>query len=1272
MLSADGFRGTRRFVVEGRLGAGGMGVVHRVRDLERGEVVALKTMVRVAPSTLLAFKREFRALADISHPNVVQLYELFSEGDQWFFTMELVDGVDLLTWIASTLSTPTASSFPPLSADPSNPWGRTSDGHASTMFAGLGSFRPPAMAHEDASLALDATRPTSPRVSFAVRDVDRLRDAIRQLASGLRAIHAAGKLHRDVKPSNIMVTRAGRVLLLDFGVASDMARSPGAHAPEEPLAGTPAYMSPEQAALQPASPASDWYAMGVVLYEALTGRLPFDGQPFAVFFAKQQGPPPPPSAYVDGIPKDLEDLAMGLLARDPRERLTGDQVLERLAGETSGAPSTSPGDAPFVGRRAQLEALRAAFDASAAALAIAMLQGRSGMGKSALASRFLGELAAQPGVLVLSGRCYEREAVPFKAIDPLVDELRRWLARLPENEARYFVPSDVIALARIFPVLGDLAGGRAAVAAESRELDRVGPQELRRRAFTALRELFARIAQQYRLVVHIDDLQWCDGDSVQLLEALFASPSPPWLFVCAYRSELAPGATALDDLKAAIARVAPHVDCREVEVSELSDQEAEALARALVESADIAVAKLLTEEAGGHPLFLAELARWAKERRGATDEGAGLSLDEVILDRVARLPADARALLETLSVARGPLEHLVAARAAGLETQKRTPALLLRSARLVVSHGLGDDDPIETAHDRVREAIAQSLGDERRRSCHAGIAEALAKREDADPEAVFDHFRAAGDTERAKAWALPAAEAADGALAFLRAAGLYAAAIELEAGARDALYRRLGDALANAGRLTRAGDAYLAGAAHAPARERLELRRMAAECYLKSGRDERGIEVLRSVLDDVGLGFPASTERAVASLLWHEAGLRIAPLRRRLHSPNSVREADLARIDAAFAAATGLALSDPIRGADFATRGLALALDAGEPVRLCRALAIAAMNTASRGEPARGRAEDLVSEAERVAHAVDDPHALGLALLAAGAVHFFLGEWRSARSKLERADKTLRERCRAVAWELANAQVWACNVLILSGELAEAGRRVPALMDEALGREDRFALMHLVYPTCVSYIVADDVASARSVARAANEGRANVLTTGHWGASISAASLDRYEGDGAGAWRRVLEEAPSLERSPLMRSSMVRVFSHYERGLSALASVSAGHDRARALRYATRWSRELAKEKLRYAPALGHLLRASIAAAKRDRAGAIAELDAAVPLLDEADLGYLAACARHRKGELVGGSTGSELVERARAFFKAQGIVRVERCLAMSAPGFGR
>ena len=1262
-MLAAGFRGTKRFVVDGRLGIGGMGVVYRARDLERGETVALKTMNHLDSEALLRFKREFRSLADISHPNVVQLYELFSEDEHWFFTMELVDGVDLMSWVQSSLTAPPP---PPLLSQGAR--AEVGAGLHETVAAGssyFDSLKP--MPGDPRGLSIRPLAPPSTK-TFAVRDVNRLRDAFRQLSAGLGAIHAAGKLHRDVKPPNVLVARDARVVLLDFGVAADFADRSG-HGIDDSLSGTPAYMAPEQASFTRATPATDWYAMGVVLYEALTLRLPFEGSPPSILFAKQHGQPLPPSAYLDGVPEDLADLAMDLLVPDPKLRPTAEQIMARLEGERRSL-ITSPGESSFVGRRQELEHLRATFASSKDSLVIVMLQGRSGMGKSVLVSRFLTELAAKQDALVLAGRCYERETMPFKAVDPVVDELRHWLSRLPEGDAQLLLPADLPALARVFPVLRDL-GPREDPTFPS-DVDRAPPHELRRRAFAALRELLGNIAKQYRLVLHIDDLQWCDADSVQLLEAIFAPPTAPWLLVLSYRSEMA-GSAALTELRAGIRKVGDACIFHEVDVSELAPAEAGELATALVESKDPEVVALVTAEAGGNPLFIAELARWANDKRlGEATAATGISLEQVILDRVSRLPPDARELLETLSVAGGPLTQRVAGRASQFDSKLRTPALALRGARLVVTRGLGDDDSIETAHDRVRETIAASLGPERRRARHADIARALASDPSTvDGESVFRHYLAAGDETSARAMVVRAAEAADHALAFMRAAALYREAIRLAAGPLGPLHQKLGDAFANAEHLGDAADAYLAGAALAKGAEALELRRLAAEDYLKSGRDTRGLEVLKEVLDAVDLPYPRSRERAVASLIWHEARLRMAPLRRvsrRAQGPATPDE--LARIDVAFAAGTGLALSDPVRGADYAARGLLLALDAGEPNRLCRALALTASNYSVRGEPGRARAEDLVRAAERVAQEIDEPRPRALALLAAGTVHFFLGEWRSARSDLERAEKVLRESCRAVAWELSNTTAWTCNVLILSGDLREAARRVPVLMEEAKTREDRFAQSHLVYATCITTIIANDVERALAAARSFSVLETDNWGAGEWGSLIGACSVDRYRGDGRGAWRRVKTDQPALSKSMVWRSAMVRVFSMYEFGLSALSSAVSGHDRSDALKAAEGWSRDLSKERLRYAPALSGLLRAGLAAARGERGRALDALDMAIPKLDIADFGYLAACARYRKGELTGGAYGKELLEQSRAFFAKAGIVDVEKCIAMSAPGF--
>ncbi|MCP5117720.1 MAG: serine/threonine protein kinase, partial [bacterium] len=225
------FTGTERFEVRGRLGSGTSGGVYAVYDHKLETTVALKTLFKTDPGAIFQFKKEFRALADVNHPNLVQLYELLSESDRWFFTMELVDGLDFIDFTRSQPG---------------------KDRYDTGRFYSLPTLTPPP-------------------------EANRLRNALRQLADGLYALHRAGKLHCDIKPSNIRVTPSGRVVLLDFGLVKDVFPSQIYETMDGGIAGTPAYMSPEQAAGRTMNEASDWYSVGVLLYEALTGRLPFSG-----------------------------------------------------------------------------------------------------------------------------------------------------------------------------------------------------------------------------------------------------------------------------------------------------------------------------------------------------------------------------------------------------------------------------------------------------------------------------------------------------------------------------------------------------------------------------------------------------------------------------------------------------------------------------------------------------------------------------------------------------------------------------------------------------------------------------------------------------------------------------------------------------------------------------------------------------------------------------------------------------------------------------------
>jgi hypothetical protein len=197
-----------------------------------------------------------------------------------------------------------------------------------------------------------------------------------------------------------------------------------------------------------------------MLYEALVGRPPFVGSNVAVLNSKQKSDPVPPSRVVPGpeaeIPAELDGLCRDLLARDPAARPAGREILRRL-GRTGAdrAGSPAPFAAPLVGRARHLAVLQEAFLSSTqGGRSVAVcVHGVSGIGKTTLLRHFLQGLRERGDVIVLTGRCYERETVPYKALDGVIDSLTSHLVTVPDDEAAALMPRDIIALSRVFPVL---------------------------------------------------------------------------------------------------------------------------------------------------------------------------------------------------------------------------------------------------------------------------------------------------------------------------------------------------------------------------------------------------------------------------------------------------------------------------------------------------------------------------------------------------------------------------------------------------------------------------------------------------------------------------------------------------------------------------------------------------------------------------------------------------------------------------------------------------
>jgi hypothetical protein len=485
---------------------------------------------------------------------------------------------------------------------------------------------------------------------------------LRQLAEGVEALHTAGKLHRDIKPSNVMVTEEGRVVLLDFGVATELSAVVDNDARvarlERGVVGTVAYIAPEQAAYGAPTTASDWYSVGVMLYEVLVGEPPCVGSPAEVLARKILMDPPSPRECAEGVPEDLDELCTALLRRDPEQRPSGPEILSllRVARPRRGAPSPppiaqAPGGAPLVGRASHLRDLRDAFEATRQGRCVTMrVRGASGMGKSALIQHFLDGLVESGEAVALRCRVYERESVPYKAFDGVVDGLSQHLVRLFEIDGALALPPDIRALARLFPVLRRVAA-----------IDRLpddataDPRQVRRRAFVALRELLGRLSQRQPLVVYVDDVQWGDADSASLLLELVRPPrAPPLLLIMTLREEESETSPFLTEIRNRWPELA---EARDLFVGPLDNDDAAEIALNLLEDTDEAsrrTAEALARESRGSAFLVQELARSFSRRAprvGGPTNGA-FTLEQMVDERLRWLPSPARSLMELVAVSR--------------------------------------------------------------------------------------------------------------------------------------------------------------------------------------------------------------------------------------------------------------------------------------------------------------------------------------------------------------------------------------------------------------------------------------------------------------------------------------------------------------------------------------------------------------------------------------------------------------------------------------------
>lgn len=1218
IAAASDFQGTERFAVQRHLGSGAFGSVYQVWDREQQVTVALKRLHSHKPESLFRFKREFRSLVELRHPNLVRLYELLCEDKHWLFTMELIDGANFLDYV------------------------RPANGGC---------------------------------------DVQLLRSALRQLVHGIQALHGRC-LHRDLKPANVLVTRGGRLVVLDFGlvVELDVAFS----GQSGTLAGTPAYMSPEQIRQSPVTPASDWYSVGVMLFQALTGVLPHPASfvQRAATGAKEDYREPR-LIHAD-VPDDLNQICSRLLSPAPEERPDGDAIIAMLGESPHLVPNIeNPAFRPrpiFVARSQELEAMNRAFAASReGALHGILIEGLSGIGKSTLVKRFF-ELLEQrhSNLLILKGRCYEFESVPYNALDSLIDELSRYLQKLPAAALDALLPRDAFLLPTLFPVF---AGVKGIVGAPARAAKVPDVQELRQRTFAALRELLARLADRQAIILWIDDLQWGDRDSSLLLADLCSSPhQPPLLAILTYRSEEFSSSPNLQYIQKALASRSGVGHWRHIVLNRLTNDESRELLRNyLPEDTSSDVRAKILAEAEGHPLFLQELARAAASHTGLHLHAVhpALELRAVLQARVAELSPVAREVLELICVAAQPLLLPVISAATRLtyaDQQAEAISILVRLnlARIL---GTGKGRKAEAFHDQVRSAIIELLEPESRRARHAQLAAVLASLPEVEPQTLVTHYCEAGDLSSAYDAALAAAGMAETQLAFDRAAALFEVAISIanpEKTAATWLWRKLAGALAKAGRGREAAAAYIRAAKTGAPEDAFEMQRLAADQLMRSGYIDDAMRFFREFPKQVGIKAADTPQRAVAGIVIGRLLTRLRLLRGLPRPGAAATGRDLMRLEVLRTAGIVLDGTDPLFAVYFQIQYVREAVRARDPIHLASAFAAEASIRVARGSRNPQRALELLQEAEDIARSTNHSNTIGFILFVRAYVDYLLGRVPEGITHSRRAIDYLRTHCVGVAWELTSAHILFFWFSALAGNIREIAERMPQLMQEGAARDDvnmesgLFLLGFGHYP----YLAADQPEEfLAEYDRALKLWSRKGFDRQHYGALTLAVDTHLYKGDYQKAHKALLAAWKPMSRSLMLREQVLSIMSSFLRGRVALACWLDQREDSALLEEVSRYAKRLDRIGSDLSQPMAHALRAGIAVGLGRRGEALRLLAMAFEGFEKAGLHAYAAAASYVSGRIRNQTDSYVESKSPLQFFESQGVRNPAAYTRMLLPG---
>ena len=752
------------------LGGGGMGVVYLVEDMEAGGQYALKLL---SPSLTLTereirrFRREFMTMSRLRHPNIVEVYESGLYDDSLYFVMEYINGAHLRQRFLERNYTDDSPQDPAWLAYINQPERR-----------------------------------------------ETVLQTMLQICDALAWIHSFNIVHRDLKPENLLVKQDGRLKLLDFGIAKRLGG--GDLTQSRSILGTFSYLSPEQALCEDVDGRSDLYALGVILYELLTGRPPFvSAEPIGRIFMHMNKPAPPLRNWNPQLEPRLEEIVLRLLEKDPMNRFQRAEDLRQALEDCMPGRRHASGwlieaasgerivtEPSFVGRQQErqlflehLEGLRHG------AGALLLLSGHTGMGKTRLAREFLASARAQQ-IECCTVRCLS-DSPPYAAYQELFEQLRTSLmlrdTDLPQR--LWGREGDLWFRMMEAPLIGQIkekekaqalldSGGRIENRPSNEDVTLTptnsgGPEEEKAGLFEAVRSMIARVLETEPLLFFLDDLMYADETSLELTEFLvrsLAHAHSPYrlLLLGTFRSEDVGSDHPLNHL---MVRLTPQQLYSIHDLKPLVTEQVSEMVTSMVGLPPAAptLAQLMIKSQG-IPFFVKEWVKaWheegllyeedtqfyvVQEGKDAEEEGVtrGLlptAIRKRLARRFERLSTPSRGLSEWIAVLDQDVSFEILSEVSGLPEEE----LLQLLDELIQQKILAEDwatgaERYRFDHPGIREAVYLQLSEEARKRYHLGVAYALQR--SSATEGAFEllghHFLAGGDDLNAAWFLLLAAE----------------------------------------------------------------------------------------------------------------------------------------------------------------------------------------------------------------------------------------------------------------------------------------------------------------------------------------------------------------------------------------------------------------------------------------------------------------------------------------------------------------------------------